>query len=173
MSIFHSNRPKITLEKLKKSGFERFLSVISILIFIGSCIFLVVMWDTLPDQVPAHFGITGEVNRFGSKWELVVLLIVGVALYLLMHVLEKYPHLHNYPIEITESNAEAAYRISRSLIGFVKNVILILFAMATINSMIIALEWGEGIGLVLLPLIFLGTGLPVIRALVKLMKVNS
>jgi hypothetical protein len=90
-----------------------------------------------------------------------------------MHVLEKYPHLHNYPIEITESNAEEAYRISRSLIGFIKNFILILFALGMINSMIIALEWGEGIGLVFLPLVLLGTGLPIIRALVKLMKINS
>ncbi|KHF38200.1 hypothetical protein LQ50_22585 [Halalkalibacter okhensis] len=171
--MFNSNRPKITLERLKKSAFERFLSIISIFLFVGSVVFLVVMWSELPGQVPAHFGITGEVTRSGSKWELVVLLFVGVGLYWLLHVFEKYPHLHNYPIEITESNAEEAYRISRSLLGYLKNLILILFAIGMINSLIIALGWGEGIGLVLLPLVFLGTGLAIIRALVKLMKVSS
>ncbi|QGG47705.1 DUF1648 domain-containing protein [Heliorestis convoluta] len=173
MRTFNSDRPKITLKKIKKSVFERFLSIISILLFIGSVVFLIVMWSKLPVQVPAHFGITGEITRHGSKWELVILLIVGAGLYLLMHVLEKYPHLHNYPIEITESNAEEAYRISRSLTVYIKNIILLLFALVMINSMIIALGWGEGIGFVLIPLVFLGTGLPIIRALVKLMKLNS
>ncbi|WP_245741861.1 DUF1648 domain-containing protein [Anaerobacillus arseniciselenatis] len=173
MGIFNSDRPKISIKKLKKSVFEQLLSIVSILLFIGSVVFLVVMWSELPVQVPGHFGITGEVTRYGSRWELVVLLIVGAGLYLLMHVLEKYPHLHNYPIEITESNAEEAYRISRSLIVYIKNIILILFALMMINSMIIALGWGEVIGFVLLPLVFLGTGLPIIRAIVKLMKLNS
>lgn len=152
--------------------FERVFSITSTLLFIGSVAFLVVMWGKLPSKVPGHFGFTGEVTRYGSKWELAVVLIVGVGLYLLMHVLEKYPHVYNYPIEITESNAEEAYRISRSLILFLKNIILILFALMMMNSMIIAMGWGEGFGFVLLLLVFLGTGLPVITALVKLLKLN-
>ncbi|MDQ0257737.1 putative membrane protein [Evansella vedderi] len=67
MGIFNSDRPKISLEKLKKSMFERFLSIISILIFVGSVVFLVVMWSYLPAQVPAHYGATGEVTRHGAK----------------------------------------------------------------------------------------------------------
>lgn len=173
MSNFNTNRPIIPLEKLKKSVFEQFLSIISILLFIGSVIFLIVMWDKLPANVPAHFGITGEVTRHGSKWELVILLVVGAGLSMLMHKLEKYPHLHNYPIEITESNAEEAYRISNSMILYIKNLILILFALILINSVIIALGWGKGIGFVLIALVFWGTILPVIFAMVKLMKLNS
>lgn len=91
----------------------------------------------------------------------------------MMHVLEKYPHLHNYPIEITEANAKEAYQISRSLIGTIKNVILILFAVLLINSMIIALDWGEGIGILLLPLIFVGTGIPIVIAIIKLIKLGN
>ncbi|MBU9723693.1 MULTISPECIES: DUF1648 domain-containing protein [Bacillaceae] len=173
MGIFNSNRPKIPLEELEKSAFERFLSIISILIFLGSVVFLVVIWSNLPDQVPAHFGATGEVNRHGSIWELVVLLAVGAVLYVLMHVLEKYPHLHNYPVEITELNAAEAYRISRTLIGTLKNVILILFSVLMVNSTVIALGWGDGIGILLLPLVLLGTGLPTIIALVRLVKLAS
>ncbi|WP_420842557.1 DUF1648 domain-containing protein [Halalkalibacter alkaliphilus] len=67
MRIFNTDRPKVTVERLKKSVFERFLSIVSILLFVGSVVFLFVMLSELPGQVPAHFGITGEVTRHGSK----------------------------------------------------------------------------------------------------------
>ncbi|MDG5788573.1 DUF1648 domain-containing protein [Evansella sp. AB-P1] len=173
MGMFNSNRPKIPLEKLQKSTMVRFLDITSILVFVGSVIFVVIMWSNVPDQVPAHFGFSGEVTRFGSKWELMIIPVVGLFLYLLLQFLESKPHLHNYPIKITETNAEDAYRISRSMVVVMKNIILIMFTVMMINSMIIAMEWGEGIGFVLLPLILLGTGVPIVIALIKLAMLKS
>lgn len=32
----------------------------------------------LPDQIPAHYGINGEVDRWGSKWEIFILPIMSI-----------------------------------------------------------------------------------------------
>ncbi|PYZ96689.1 hypothetical protein CR205_13400 [Alteribacter lacisalsi] len=173
MSIFHSDRPVIPIESLEKSAWERFFSIISVLIFLGSIVFLVMIWGNLPGQVPAHFDAGGEVTRLGSKWELVILPLIGALLYVLLHVLEKYPHVHNFPIEITEANAEQAYRISRSLLGWLKNIILVLFTALMLNSVVIAMGWAEGMGMLLLPLTLLGTMVPIAVAIVKLMNMRA
>ncbi|MFB5285398.1 DUF1648 domain-containing protein [Peribacillus sp. Hz7] len=38
--------------------------------YLGSLIFLIIIWGTLPEEVPAHYNALGEVGRWGSKWEL-------------------------------------------------------------------------------------------------------
>ncbi|ADU32235.1 DUF1648 domain-containing protein [Evansella cellulosilytica] len=168
----NAKRPKIPLEKLEKSTFERVISFLSMLIFLGSLAFLALVWGDIPDRVPAHFNFSGEVTRHGSQWELLILPIIGLVIYLSMHLLEKYPHMHNYPIEITESNAEEAYKISRSMLGMLKNTILVIFSFIMINASVIALGWGDGVASLILPLVFLGTGLPIIIAIVKLVKLS-
>lgn len=172
MGLFETNRPKVDLKKLEKTTFQRFLSIASLLFFIGSVIFLIVIWGELPDKVPAHYGFSGEVTRYGGKWELLILPIISIFLYVFMHIVAKYPHKHNYPIEITEENAEEAYRISYWLISVMKDIILITFSFLLLNSIIVALEWGTGMSILFLPLILLGTGIPLIWGLVKMSKLN-
>lgn len=172
MQTFHSNRPKIDIEKLEKSMFERFFSFLSILIFIGCIIFLLFMWKEIPDKVPAHYGLSGEVDRWGSKWELLIILFINIFLYIIMHTLGKKPHLHNYPIPITEENVEEAYKISRTMMSVMKNMLLIFFSIVLINSIIVALGWGKGLGIWLLPILIIGTGAPIIWGLIKLFKLK-
>lgn len=167
------NRPVIDLDKLERSAFERFLSIVSILLFAGSIVFSLVIWKHLPDKVPVHYGFSGEVNRWGSKWELVILPLISIMLYIFMRGLGKYPHIHNYPIKITEENAKDAYRISRSLMFVLGDIILIVFTIIFINSIVVALGWSEGLGFYLLPLLLLGTFIPIIWALVKLFQLNK
>jgi uncharacterized membrane protein len=37
-------------------------------------------WDKVPDQMPVHFGIDGKADRFGSKWEGLLIMPGVVAL---------------------------------------------------------------------------------------------
>jgi uncharacterized membrane protein len=45
-----------------------------------------VNWSTLPDELPMHFGINGKPDRYGSRWQLLILPVVGIATFAGMSV---------------------------------------------------------------------------------------
>ena len=49
--------------------------------------FLAYVWKNLPAQVPLHWDISGEVNRYGSKWELIYIVLLPIFLYVLFLVI--------------------------------------------------------------------------------------
>ena len=62
--------------------------------------FLIIIWGRLPEEVPAHYNAYGTVDRWGSKWELLLLSGIGAFILLLMQTLEKFPEVHNYPKDL-------------------------------------------------------------------------
>ena len=71
--------------------------------------FLIIIWGRLPEEVPAHYNAYGAVDRWGSKWELLLLPGIGAFILLLMQTLEKFPEVHNYPKDL----------MNRMLISFI------------------------------------------------------
>jgi hypothetical protein len=59
------------------------------------------LYRTLPDTIPMHYNLAGEIDRYGSKsfsWFMPALTTVLVSG---LHVLNRYPHTFNYWEEIT------------------------------------------------------------------------
>ena len=56
--------------------------------FIPLIITLVVL-PALPDRVPAHYGIGGDATRYGSKYEMLILPLMAIALFFLFIFLER------------------------------------------------------------------------------------
>ncbi|WP_175640464.1 DUF1648 domain-containing protein [Metabacillus schmidteae] len=161
--------PKIHIQKTKS---EWTWDIIGYASYLGSVLFLMIVWNMLPDEVPAHYNAMGEVDRWGSKWEMVILPIVGAFLLVTMQIVEKYPEVHNYPARLNESNAEKFYLSSRKLVNQLKNICLILFAFIIFESASIALDWGSGFSIWFLPLTLLGTGVPIIVGIMKQRKIK-
>lgn len=42
------------------------------------------LWGRIPKQIPGHYNAAGEIDRWGSKWELFLLPVFSVILYLLL-----------------------------------------------------------------------------------------
>jgi uncharacterized membrane protein len=57
------------------------------------------IWPTAPDRFPVHWGVSGQVDRYGGRFEgLLLLPLLGVLLYLLMLFLPRLdPGRLNYP----------------------------------------------------------------------------
>lgn len=60
------------------------LEVLSLLILLGTIVFLVVYWKQIPEQVPTHFDGKGQPTNWGDKMTLLILSIVGVVAYFLL-----------------------------------------------------------------------------------------
>lgn len=75
-------------------------------------------------------------------------------LWLLLTILEKYPHIYNY-MNLNEQNAETQYKYARSLLSFQKFFLAFSFCYLSVQSIQIAKGSEFGLGAWELP-IFLG-----------------
>ncbi|PYF03947.1 DUF1648 domain-containing protein [Ureibacillus chungkukjangi] len=145
-------RPVLYLPKTKS---ERIMDIIGITLFLGAILFVGVNWGNIPESIPAHFNIEGEIDRWGSKYEFIFLPIIAVFLFVIMSLLEKAPHMHNYPDRINEENVEQFYLHSRKLLNIVKNFCLILFAYLIVQIGRVAIGGIERFSIGLVPIILI------------------
>ena len=138
-----SVKPKLHIPKTKS---EWAFDVIGYLALATMIIVLVFNWGVLPDQVPAHFGANGEVDRWGSKWELLILPGIAIGIHFFMLIFEKFPETHNYPTRINENNAAAFYTNSRQTMNYMRNIINVLFSYTVYNVIAIALGHDSSLG---------------------------
>ena len=57
------------------------LEIIALIAAILPMLIILRAWDTLPDEIPCHFGITGRPDRWGGRWQAWVFPIVALGLY--------------------------------------------------------------------------------------------
>ncbi|MGX6444278.1 DUF1648 domain-containing protein [Neobacillus sp. K501] len=162
-------RPTIDIPKTKS---EKVWDMIGYSYLIGTLLFLVIVWGNLPDQVPAHFNGSGEVDRWGSTWELSILPIISLLLLAMMQFFEKHPEWHNYPARLNESNAKAFYLLSRKMMNILKNICLLILQTIQLESFAIAFGWFNGFGIWFLPAVFIAALLPILILAMKQRKIT-
>lgn len=167
--MFNENRPVLQIPKTLS---ERMWNVVGATLFIASIIYIFLKWGSLPSEVPAHFDGAGVVNRYGSKFEMLILPIIGLFTWVLLEVLERKPHIHNYPARLNASNAEAFYKSSRKLLNMVKNTCLILFAIISIQTVRIGLGEITSLGVWFLPMLLVVMFLPIGLVIIQQMRIK-
>ncbi|MEK4023280.1 MULTISPECIES: DUF1648 domain-containing protein [Sporosarcina] len=138
-----TEKPKLNIPK---PGFAKAFDVLTVALFAACLVYLLLHWNRLPDQIPAHFGANGEVDRWGSKFELFILPAIAIFLWIGLWVLEKYPHLYNY-INLRPDNVEIQYRYGMVFMNVTKNMstLLMVFIMWQLTD--IALERTESLNM--------------------------
>ena len=117
--------PKI---HIKKTKMEWFHDILCICLFVGILLYLAYMWPTLPDRIPIHYDLQEHADRWGSKWFILLLILLNVLIYLGFTFIRKYPHKFNYPSRLTKENAENFYRNANLTISWVKLETVIYFS---------------------------------------------
>lgn len=107
---------------------DKVVNTLGLLFLVAQVVMLLAVWADLPEQVPGHFGLTGEVDRWTDRWMIWTLPAVSGLLWLGMMVLSRFPHIFNYPWVITEKNAHDLYRTSRSMMFWINAEMTLLFA---------------------------------------------
>lgn len=162
-------RPKIKIPKTKS---EWIWDATGFTFYFGSLIFLIAIYNLLPEEVPVHYNALGKVDRWGMKGELFILPIVGAFIIIFLKLLEKFPQSHNYPERLNETNAKEFYLHSRMLMNQFKNISLIILASILVESIFVAQGWGSGFGVWFLPFAVLIALTPIVIGIIKQKKIK-
>ncbi|PYG89954.1 uncharacterized protein DUF1648 [Ruminiclostridium sufflavum DSM 19573] len=143
-------RPKI---EIPLKPVDIILEAISIVIFIVLCLYTAFSWPNLPDTVPVHFGFSGQADGYGNKSSLLFLLPVILILYTGLSLLQKFPHIYNYIVEITQKNALTQYTCAIRMMRVLKLIIVIIFSYIQFQSIRAASTGTTSLGLWFLPVV--------------------
>lgn len=120
---------------------------------------LIVLWvvtlfyySNLPDTIPMHFNLAGKVDSYGDKYEIFSLPVVGTILFVGITILNKFPHIFNYLVEITKENALSQYQSATRMLRILKLVVILIFITITLLTINVSILNGNEIN----PWIILG-----------------
>ena len=119
---------------MKRNKYNVFADIVCLVLLMGVIIYLFVAWGSLPDKVPGHYNAAGEIDRMGSRYELLITPIVGWLMYLGISVVERFPQVWNTGVTVTEENKERVYRVIRNMLSTLKIIMILIFVFLTINS---------------------------------------
>ncbi len=122
-----TKKPKL---KIKLTKFDWSIEAIIIAMLLFHLYFVIFNYFKLPDIVPTHYsGISGGADAFGSKEAIFLMPGIAILFFVGLSFINKYPHIFNYPIDITEENAFKEYRLITRFIRFIKLEIILMFGL--------------------------------------------
>lgn len=146
-------RPRL---EIPRSPLENTLTVLSVLGLIFAFYLLFQYLPNLPDIVPTHYNFSGQIDSWGSKYTLAILPGAALFVFLMLTILERYPHVYNYPFPLTQKNVRTQYALSRSLLIWMKFEIVYFFIYIEWKTIQAALGMAKGLGPEFL-FLFIGT----------------
>ncbi len=119
---------------VKRSKYDIVINLICLLLLLGVTGYLAVNWSSIPDKIPSHYNVVGEVDSWGNKMELLVLAIIGWIMYIGITVLEQFPQAWNTGVTVTEENKARIYPILKMMISTLKLLVVGVFVFLALNS---------------------------------------
>jgi uncharacterized membrane protein len=154
-------RPRTAESWLPETPVEWLLEGISLAALSFGVLALLQAWPDLPARVPKHFDIAGKPDAWGAKVNLWVLPLVGVVVYLMLTVVGRIPHTHNFLVNVTPENAPRLYRLSRMLVVWMKAQIACMLSYISWSQVRVALGNAQGLGWAFLPVTLMAIGVTI------------
>jgi len=123
-----NERPKITVPYEQIDILVELMNICLLLLIWG---YAIVEYAKLPDTIAIHFNAQGVADGHGNKMMLWLMPALATFIFFVMFIINKFPHVHNYMVNITEENALKNYRLSTRVLRLVNLYCLLLFAAIT------------------------------------------
>lgn len=158
--------PKIKLELTTADKVFEAAGWIAVLII---WIMTITNYAKLPGTIPTHYNGLGQPDGFGGKATILGLPAIATIVFAGLTILNKYPHIFNYPARITEGNASRRYTDAVRMIRYLKPVIVLIFGLIAFKTIQNAVGQANGLGAWFLPvtlcLVFIPLTYFVVRSL--------
>jgi uncharacterized membrane protein len=151
--------PKI---ELQLNQTDKILEIIGWIAVFGIWVLTVANYLELPEIIPTHYNEAGEADGFGNKSNILALPIISTLLFIGLTILNKRPHVFNYPSEITKENALFQYTNATRMIRFLKIIVMIIFGWIVFKTIQNVNRNEDGLGTWFLPLTMAIIFIPII-----------
>lgn len=163
-------RPKI---KLKLTVADKILEALGWTSVFVVWILAIANYTDLPDTIPTHYNTAGEADDFGGKNSILILPLIATVLFIGITILNKFPHIFNYPTEITEKNALQQYTNATRMMRILKLILVLIFGLIVLQTIRHAYGHTSGLGSWFLPLVLVVTLAPTFYFLIKSSKTTE
>ena len=163
-----NEKPKITLQLTIA---DKIFEILGWTFVIAIWFLTIANFANMPDTIPIHYNATGQADGFGGKGHLLTLPLISTILFIGLTILNKFPHLFNYPANITPGNALRHYTNATRLIRYLKLIIVIIFGLIVLQTIRNVNGQISGLGAWFLPLIFGLIFIPLIYYVIKSVKI--
>ena len=110
--------------------YKKIMNIIGWLSFLSVFIYIASTWNSLPDQIPAHYNLQGEVDRYGGKANILIMPVIMGIIFIGIAVVERYPNTWNVPVEVREETKGRIYDSMAAMLVTLR-VVLICHALFT------------------------------------------
>ncbi len=104
------------MKRLPYTWFQRIALILSITMVLWMFLYLIFHWQSLPDRIPTHFGISGEADAWGGKNFLWFMPFFSGAMFLLMAVVTHFPACWNVSASVNDRNRNFVYRQTKNML---------------------------------------------------------
>lgn len=126
--------------KIKYQAIDFIVELLGIIGMVCLIILPIYFYSELPDIMPKHFNIHGQADSYGSKGVIWILPSIGFLIYIGMTLLNKFPHLFNYPTTVTNENVESLYKTGTRTVRIIKVIAILAFAYLNFRIIYIGLN---------------------------------
>ena len=119
---------------MKKNILYLIMTIIGGLMLMGTTVYVMINWTQMPEQIPLHYDLAGNVTDYGGKAAIIPILAITWVIFVLMTVLVKFPKLWNIPVTVTKENFERVYGITRGMLEVVKFEAMLLMIITIISA---------------------------------------
>jgi len=144
-----NKRPKI---QIKLTVTDYIFEVMGLALLVLLIALPVYFYNDLPKYIPKHFNLSGQADAYGGRNLIWMLPAIGIAVYIFMTVVNRFPHVFNYPVKVTDDNVERLYTVGTKAMRIIKVTVLMLFLSLNYKIIQVALKRSNEIGELFMPL---------------------
>jgi hypothetical protein len=116
-------------DAIKKTLFERFFDLISLILLVIIFLYIYIKWSVLPNSIPMRFDSVEGVSQWGDKKSILGLPFFGILAWILFSFIEKFPH--NINLRLYRNNDKfKELKYNRIILNVIKNGIVICLVFA-------------------------------------------
>lgn len=95
---------------------------------------LLASYPMLPELIPTHFNLAGQADSYGPSWTVFVIVGLLCALIVATFGLSMRPQILNFPVVVTEENAQRVFRESERMMVWASASLFIVYVGTAIST---------------------------------------
>ena len=157
---------------MRRSIYGWMLEVLTILCLVCS-FYPFCFYNKFTEPIPIHYNALGQVDALGDRSFFWLLPLLSFVFYIGMSISERYYSKFNYPVKVTEANANSLYKLVLGLLRHIKFITIILFTYINNATMYVALSKENGLNGYILAGLLTGLMIVLFSYIVRMMRIKN